>query len=59
GKLGVEGETFVVPNNSIFVLGDNSRISMDSRFFGSVPEADLIGKAYKIYWPPKRMGPIE
>lgn len=59
GKLGVERESFVVPNNSIFVLGDNSRISMDSRFYGAIPETDLIGKAYKIYWPPKRMGPIK
>jgi len=59
GKQGVEGKPFIVPNNSLFVLGDNSNHSMDSRFYGSIPEADLIGKAYKIYWPPNRMGPIE
>jgi signal peptidase I len=59
GKFGIEGKPFVVPNHSLFVLGDNSRSSWDSRFFGSVPEADVIGKAYKIYWPPNRMGPIE
>jgi signal peptidase I len=58
-KFGVEGEPFKVPAGCIFVLGDNSKNSNDSRFYGAIPESDLIGKAYKIYWPPKRMGPIE
>lgn len=59
GNFGVEGKPFVVPHNSIFVLGDNSSNSMDSRFYGSIPQADLVGKAYKIYWPPKRVRPLE
>lgn len=59
GELGVEGKPFTVPKNCLFVLGDNSSNSRDSRFYGAIPETDLIGKAYKIYWPPKRMGPIK
>jgi signal peptidase I len=59
GKFGVEGEAFEVPADSLFVLGDNSVNSRDSREFGAVAESDLIGRAYKIYWPPGRMGPIE
>jgi len=58
-KFGVEGEVFEVPADSFFVLGDNSINSRDSREFGAISESDLIGRAYKIYWPPGRMGPIE
>jgi signal peptidase I len=59
GDFGIEGKPFMVPNDSLFVLGDNSSDSFDSKFYGSIPEDDLIGKAYKIYWPPARMGSIE
>lgn len=57
-KFGVE-EPYKVPENCFFVLGDNSANSHDSRYFGSIPLSDLIGKAYKIYWPLSRRGPIE
>jgi len=58
GKFGVE-EPYKVPENCFFVLGDNTANSNDSRFFGPIPLSDLIGKAYKIYWPIGRSGPIE
>ena len=57
-KFGVE-EPYKVPENCFFALGDNTANSNDSRFFGSIPLSDLIGKAYKIYWPIDRSGPIE
>lgn len=56
GEFGLEGEPYVVPNDSVFVLGDNSKNSCDSRFYGAIPKDDIIGKAYKIYWPPSRIG---
>jgi len=58
GQFGVE-EPYKVPENCFFVIGDNTANSNDSRFFGAIPQNDLIGKAYKIYWPLSRRGPIE
>ncbi len=37
-----------VPKESLFVLGDNRDIRLDSRFF--VPLKDVLGKAFAIYW---------
>lgn len=34
----------IVPSDSIFVLGDNRPISLDSRQFGTIPIKDIIGK---------------
>jgi signal peptidase I len=50
----------VIPNGFCFVLGDNRDDSHDSRFFGPVPLADILGRVDYIYKPAEtwsRFGP--
>nr|WP_235805587.1 signal peptidase I [Liquorilactobacillus oeni] len=44
-----------VPANEYFVLGDNRKISKDSRTFGPVKDNWIKGKAIIIYWPINRL----
>ncbi len=55
GDFGQEDQKIDVPEDSFYVLGDNSSGSRDSRYWGFVPKKRLVGKAFLIYWPFKRI----
>jgi signal peptidase I len=45
-----------VPAGYYFMMGDNRGDSDDSRYWGPVPDAWIIGEAFATYWPPDRIG---
>lgn len=49
--LGSPADDYTVPAHSFFALGDNSYHSSDSRYFGPVPEQNLVGRGLVVYWP--------
>ena len=55
---GVDGVYFgpaAVPDDTVFVLGDNRGESVDSRSYGPVPLADIVGRVVVRLWPPTRL----
>jgi signal peptidase I len=51
-------EASVLPADQYFVLGDNRNNSSDSRSWGTLPRADIVGKAWLTYWPPRMWGAV-
>ena len=49
----------VVPPDAYYVLGDNRANSDDSRSWGFVPAAEIVGRAVLGFWPPSRLGPLQ
>ena len=51
--------TVKIPKGFYFFMGDNSPESLDSRFFGFVPEDNVIGMPILRIWPFDRFGPVQ
>jgi signal peptidase I len=52
-------KALLIPQGMFFVMGDNRRISLDSRQFGLVPQKYIFGKAFFRYWPFAAVGRIK
>lgn len=55
GGYAAAGQTIQVPPGHYFFLGDNSASSRDSRYWGFLPESKVIGRAFAVYWPIRRI----
>ena len=49
-------KTIVVPAGEYYMMGDNRGDSLDSRYWGPVPQKWIIGVAFATYWPIPRIG---
>lgn len=51
GRCGAGLEATVIPEDQVFVMGDNRSGSHDSRALGAIPYDDLVGRAFVVFWP--------
>lgn len=49
-RLYIEGGDIVVPPGAYFGMGDHRGVSLDSRYWGFIPQENIIGRPMFIYW---------
>jgi signal peptidase I len=57
-RIDYQLEPFIVPEGTLWVMGDNRNASLDSHVWGPLPREEVIGTAIWRYWPLSRFGPI-
>jgi signal peptidase I len=51
GNCGGDLAPVTIPEEHVFVMGDNRGGSQDSRALGPIEEDDLVGRAFVVFWP--------
>jgi signal peptidase I len=46
----IQGDDLVVPPGMVFAMGDNRTESLDGRFWGFVPQENILGRPLFVYW---------
>jgi len=46
----IQGDDIVVPPGKVFAMGDNRTHSLDGRFWGFVPDENIMGRPLFVYW---------
>jgi signal peptidase I len=59
GTLTAGDQTITLAPDEYFVMGDNRGASLDSRSFGPLPRADIVGSVWIRGWPPGRFTTFE
>ena len=49
--LGGRGQVYELSATQYLPLGDNTRFSLDGRYFGAVERGNVVGPAFAVYWP--------
>jgi len=53
----MDDNQLIVPQGNYFVLGDNRDDSLDSRYWGFVPQENIVGRPLVIYWSMRNSDP--
>jgi signal peptidase I len=46
----IQGDDLVVPPGAVFAMGDNRTESLDGRYWGFVPQQNILGRPLFVYW---------
>jgi signal peptidase I len=46
-----EKTEFAIPKGQLMAMGDNTMNSLDSRYWGTLPQESVIGRSFFVYWP--------